>query len=140
MADVTITAIEEMEPIYDGLARRARATLGVTSWGMQVLTLPANWDGYPDHDHSPEAFDPNQRAHEDLRFGPLTAVGERDDRPRQPPHPQRQSHHGEPDTSAVGDDDALLERRRELEQRQRRAACSYDEAIHERSIGPCGRR
>jgi hypothetical protein len=51
MADVTIAAIEEMEPIYDGVMRRARATLGVTAWGMQVLTLPANWDGYPNHNH-----------------------------------------------------------------------------------------
>ena len=27
---------------------------------MQVLTLPANWDGYPDHNHDADAFDPNQ--------------------------------------------------------------------------------
>ena len=51
MADVTVASIDEMEPIYEGLARRARATLGVTSWGMQVMTLPANWDGYPNHRH-----------------------------------------------------------------------------------------
>jgi len=47
MADVTVASFEEMEPIYDGLARRARASLGVTGWGMQVMTLPPNWDGYP---------------------------------------------------------------------------------------------
>ena len=47
MADVKVACFEEMEPIYDGLARRARATLGVTSFGMQVMTLPANWEGYP---------------------------------------------------------------------------------------------
>jgi mannose-6-phosphate isomerase-like protein (cupin superfamily) len=58
--DVTVAAIDEMEPIYDGLARRARATLGVSSWGMQVFTLPPNWDGYPDHNHDATAFDPNQ--------------------------------------------------------------------------------
>ena len=58
--DVTVAAIDEMEPIYDGLARRARATLGVTAWGMQVLTLPPNWDGYPHHNHDANAFDPNQ--------------------------------------------------------------------------------
>lgn len=52
MTDVTVAAIDEMEPFGGGLARRARATLGVTSWGMQVMTLPANWDGYPDHDHA----------------------------------------------------------------------------------------
>ena len=33
MADVTVAAFEQMDPIYDGLARRARATLGVTSSG-----------------------------------------------------------------------------------------------------------
>jgi mannose-6-phosphate isomerase-like protein (cupin superfamily) len=40
--------------------RRARAQLGVTAWGMQVLTLPPNWDGYPEHNHDAEAFDPDQ--------------------------------------------------------------------------------
>jgi len=60
MADVTAVSIEDMEPIYDGLARRARATLGVTSFGMQVLTLPPERDGYPDHKHDAGAFDPNQ--------------------------------------------------------------------------------
>src|SRR5919108_413235 len=60
MPDVTIRSIDEMEGIYGGLARRARAELGVTGWGMQVFTLPPNWDGYPNHNHSSEAFDPNQ--------------------------------------------------------------------------------
>jgi hypothetical protein len=40
--------------------RRARAELGVTAWGMQVLTLPPNWDGYPLHNHGADAYDPNQ--------------------------------------------------------------------------------
>ena len=60
MPDVTIAAIDEMEPIYGGVVRRSRAELGVTAWGMQVLTLPPNWDGYPMHNHDAEAFDPNQ--------------------------------------------------------------------------------
>lgn len=60
MTDVTVASFDEMEPIYDGLARRARATLGVTSFGMQVFTLPPNWDGYPNHDHGNSAIDPNQ--------------------------------------------------------------------------------
>jgi mannose-6-phosphate isomerase-like protein (cupin superfamily) len=60
MADVTFLEIETMDPIHGGLARRARAELGVTAWGMQVLTLPPAWDGYPEHDHGAEAFDPNQ--------------------------------------------------------------------------------
>src|SRR5213596_2719563 len=60
MPDVTVKSIDDMEAIYGGLARRARAELGVTAWGMQVFTLPPDWDGYPNHNHSPEAFDPNQ--------------------------------------------------------------------------------
>ena len=60
MADVTVMATDDMEPIYGGLARRARAELGVTAWGMQVMTLPPNWDGYPMHNHDADAYDPNQ--------------------------------------------------------------------------------
>ncbi len=60
MSDVTVVAIDEMDGAYEGLMRRARAELGVTAWGMQVLTLPPNWDGYPLHDHSADAYDPNQ--------------------------------------------------------------------------------
>jgi len=60
MTDVTIASIDEMEPIYDGLGRRARATLGVSAWGMQVFTLPPEWDGYPEHNHDAAAFDPEQ--------------------------------------------------------------------------------
>jgi hypothetical protein len=60
MVDVTVREIDEMDQIHGGLARRARAELGVTAWGMQVLTLPPSWDGYPEHDHGPDAFDPNQ--------------------------------------------------------------------------------
>lgn len=46
--------------IHGGLARRARAELGVTARGMQVFTLPPEWDGYPNHNHGADAFDPNQ--------------------------------------------------------------------------------
>jgi mannose-6-phosphate isomerase-like protein (cupin superfamily) len=60
MPDVTFKRIDEMDPIAGGLARRARAELGVSAWGMQVMTLPPNWEGYPEHAHGPEAFDPNQ--------------------------------------------------------------------------------
>lgn len=60
MPDVTVRAIDEMEAIHGGLARRARAELGVTAWGMQVLTLPPNWADYPMHNHDAAAFDPNQ--------------------------------------------------------------------------------
>jgi mannose-6-phosphate isomerase-like protein (cupin superfamily) len=60
MADVTVASFEQMEPIFDGLARRARAALGVTGWGMQLLTLPPAWDGYPNHKHGSDDMDPSQ--------------------------------------------------------------------------------
>jgi mannose-6-phosphate isomerase-like protein (cupin superfamily) len=60
MADLTVASFEEMESIYDGIARRARATLGVSAFGMQVMTLPANWDGYPNHRHDASVEDANQ--------------------------------------------------------------------------------
>ncbi len=55
--DVTVVEIDEMESFYGGLARRARAALGVTAWGMQVMTLPPHGEGYV-HSHdgsSPES-------------------------------------------------------------------------------------
>ena len=60
MSDVTTANIDDMEPIYEGLARRARATLGVTAFGMQVMTLPPDWEGYPDHHHDATMDDANQ--------------------------------------------------------------------------------
>jgi hypothetical protein len=60
VVDVTVASFEQMEPIYDGLARRARASLGVTGWGMQVMTLRPNWDGYPNHRHDASVEDANQ--------------------------------------------------------------------------------
>jgi mannose-6-phosphate isomerase-like protein (cupin superfamily) len=60
MTDVTVASFDDMEPIYEGLARRARATLGVSSFGMQLITLPPNWDGYPDHRHDESVDDANQ--------------------------------------------------------------------------------
>jgi hypothetical protein len=60
MPDVTYRKIDEMDPIYDGIARRARAELGVSSFGMQIMSLPPNWDGYPNHSHGPDSTDAGQ--------------------------------------------------------------------------------
>jgi hypothetical protein len=60
MADLTAASFDEMEPIHHGLARRARATLGVTGWGMQLLSLPPSFDGYPNHRHDANVDDANQ--------------------------------------------------------------------------------
>ncbi len=52
MADVTVKKIEEMEQIWDGMFVRVRASLGVTSFGMQVENLPPNSEHYPEHDET----------------------------------------------------------------------------------------
>ena len=52
MADLTVKRIDEMEAIYGGAFKRARAELGVDSFGMQVMDLPANLEQYPEHDHA----------------------------------------------------------------------------------------
>jgi hypothetical protein len=51
MPDATIKRVDEMETFYEGLVTRARAELGVTSWGMQVFDLPPSWGQYPNHHH-----------------------------------------------------------------------------------------
>jgi mannose-6-phosphate isomerase-like protein (cupin superfamily) len=51
MEKYTIKNIGDMESIYGGGFKRARAELGVESFGMQVLDLPPNLEGYPEHDH-----------------------------------------------------------------------------------------
>lgn len=52
MAEYTVVRIDEIEGIYGGGFKRARAALGVTSFGMQVIELPPGSDAYPEHDHS----------------------------------------------------------------------------------------
>lgn len=60
MPDATIKRVDEMETLYDGLVTRARAELGVTSWGMQLFNYPARFDAYPNHNHADGAVDPGQ--------------------------------------------------------------------------------
>jgi mannose-6-phosphate isomerase-like protein (cupin superfamily) len=52
MADYAVKQIDEMETTYMGGMKKARAELGVESFGMQVIDLPPNFDRYPAHDHS----------------------------------------------------------------------------------------
>ena len=52
MSDYEVKNIDEMEAVFRGAFKRARAELGVESFGMQVIDLPANFDGYPEHDHT----------------------------------------------------------------------------------------
>ncbi len=51
MAGHAVKKIDEMEAVYGGAFKRARAELGVESFGMQIIDMPPNFDGYPEHDH-----------------------------------------------------------------------------------------
>jgi mannose-6-phosphate isomerase-like protein (cupin superfamily) len=55
MTDVTVKRIDDLDSYPGPPAKQffyAAKGLGVTAWGMNVLRLPAAWDGYPDHDHA----------------------------------------------------------------------------------------
>jgi mannose-6-phosphate isomerase-like protein (cupin superfamily) len=52
MSDYEVKKIDEMEAIYRGAFKRARAELGVESFGMQIIDLPPSYENYPEHDHT----------------------------------------------------------------------------------------
>jgi hypothetical protein len=52
MADYTAKRMEEMEAGFGGGFVKARAELGVTAFGMQVIQLPPEYSDYPEHDHA----------------------------------------------------------------------------------------
>jgi quercetin dioxygenase-like cupin family protein len=52
MPDYTVKQIDEMEAVAGGSFKRARAELGVSSFGMQVIDMPPNIDVYPEHTHA----------------------------------------------------------------------------------------
>jgi len=53
MVDVTIKRFGDLESYKgEGRFRYAAKTLGVGSWGMNILQLPPQWNDYPEHDHT----------------------------------------------------------------------------------------
>ncbi len=44
--------IDEMEAIFHGRCKLAAEELGVQSFGLQAIDLPAGADDYPEHDHA----------------------------------------------------------------------------------------
>jgi mannose-6-phosphate isomerase-like protein (cupin superfamily) len=52
MADYAVRRIDEMEAVYGGAFKRARAELGVEAFGLSVMDLPPNLEQYPEHDHA----------------------------------------------------------------------------------------
>jgi mannose-6-phosphate isomerase-like protein (cupin superfamily) len=51
MGNFKVKQISEMQALHHGAVKLAGAELGVESFGMQVLDLPAGFDQYPEHDH-----------------------------------------------------------------------------------------
>jgi len=52
MGEYTVKRIDEMEAVFLGAFKRARAELGVESFGLQVIDLPPDFENYPEHDHA----------------------------------------------------------------------------------------
>jgi mannose-6-phosphate isomerase-like protein (cupin superfamily) len=52
MSDYAVKRIDEIEAIYRGSFKRVRAELGVESFGIQIIDMPADYDRYPEHDHA----------------------------------------------------------------------------------------
>jgi mannose-6-phosphate isomerase-like protein (cupin superfamily) len=58
VANYTVKKIEDMEAVFAGGFKRARAELGVSAWGMQVLDIPPDMgDRYPEHDHGEDGME-----------------------------------------------------------------------------------
>jgi mannose-6-phosphate isomerase-like protein (cupin superfamily) len=85
MGTYAVKRIDEMEAVFQGAFKRARAELGVESFGMQIIDMPANYDNYPQHDH---AEDGQEEVYVTLRGGgELEIEGER--HPLDPDHVAR---------------------------------------------------
>jgi quercetin dioxygenase-like cupin family protein len=52
MADITVRRVEEFDSPNGGGFLRARAGLGVSSFGMQVENFPPHFEHHPEHDHT----------------------------------------------------------------------------------------
>jgi uncharacterized cupin superfamily protein len=52
MPGVSVKRVAEFDSPNDGGFCRARASLGVTSFGLQVLNLPPHFEDFFEHDHA----------------------------------------------------------------------------------------
>ena len=78
MADVTVMRLEEMDSLFDGVFVRARAALGVTSFGMNVENLPPHHDQYPNHDHTNDVADGQEEVYIPLKGSATLVAGGRE--------------------------------------------------------------
>jgi len=71
VADVTVMRVDEMPRSFGGAFIHARAALGVSSFGMQVFDVPAEWAG-PEHAHegmTGESAETANDGQEEVYFG-----------------------------------------------------------------------
>jgi mannose-6-phosphate isomerase-like protein (cupin superfamily) len=66
MGDYAVKRIDEMEAVFGGAFKRARAELGAESFGLGIIDIPGNYEGYPEHDH---AEDGQEEVYVTLRGG-----------------------------------------------------------------------
>jgi uncharacterized cupin superfamily protein len=52
MADLTVKREDELESGAGGAFKLLRHSLELSAFGIQIVQLPPNADGYPEHDHS----------------------------------------------------------------------------------------
>jgi quercetin dioxygenase-like cupin family protein len=52
MPEYTSKKINDMQAGFGGGFIKARAELGVSSFGMQIIAMPPNFGDYPEHDHA----------------------------------------------------------------------------------------
>ena len=52
MADVKVLKTDDCAVAFGGAMKLVRDSLGVESFGMQVIDMPANYENYPEHDHT----------------------------------------------------------------------------------------
>ena len=74
MPGVVVKHEDQLEVKFGGAFKLIRHGLGVTSFGIQLINLPAGTDGYPEHDH---AADGQEEVYTALEGGgELTVAGE----------------------------------------------------------------
>jgi mannose-6-phosphate isomerase-like protein (cupin superfamily) len=52
MSNYTVKHMDELAALHHGAVKLVGAELGIESFGVQVLTFPAGFADYPEHDHA----------------------------------------------------------------------------------------
>jgi len=51
MSDYAVKKIDDMEAVFRGAFKRARAELGAESFGLGIIDMPPKSENYPEHEH-----------------------------------------------------------------------------------------